>query len=308
MKHIILGIAGIMMIGLIIGLIYYQNTIKTASLPQNPTAQNAQEQETVQEQPLHAAHTIDYSLDNDELNITFDRGESWTKVPIELENVFDGEYNGNKQELIDNSYILTESRVAFLYSDGVNWESKKIILTYSVDQGKTWEDTVVAEPFPAIRFRKVDFINDEFGYVIISGDRTMSQELSIVFLTHDGGKTWEETNNSGATRLISDGGFIDENTGFLSFGTINPQEPDVYVTQDTGDSWQQAAFHIPTKYEEIFVNAEIPVKEDDHLAVLVNQGPNGDYRGGEVKGKFVSNDNGETWDFSREVEPNETEE
>lgn len=49
----------------------------------------------------------------------------------------------------------------------------------------------------------------------------------------------------------------------------------------------------------------MPVKEEDHLAILVNQGPNGDYLGGKVKGKFISKDNGKTWDFSKEVQPNE---
>jgi hypothetical protein len=53
--------------------------------------------------------------------------------------------------------------------------------------------------------------------------------------------------------------------------------------------------------------AEVPFQEDDHLTVLINQGPNGDYLGGKVKGKFISSDNGKTWAFSMEVLPNESE-
>ena len=63
-----------------------------------------------------------------------------------------------------------------------------IVLIYSNDQGKTWEESLVTEPFPVMRFRKVDFLNENFGYIIISGDRPMSQEASHVFLTHVGGK------------------------------------------------------------------------------------------------------------------------
>jgi len=37
----------------------------------------------------------------------------------------------------------------------------------------------------------------------------------------------------------------------------------------------------------------------------VNQGSAGDYNGGQVKGKFISVDNGKTWEFQQEVEPNE---
>ena len=105
-------------------------------------------------------------------------------------------------------------------------------------------ESLVTEPFQSCIFRKVDFLNENFGYIIISGDRTMSQEASHVFLTLTV-ESWEETNNSGVTRLISDGGFLDELTGFLSFGTINPVEPDLYVTNDGGNSWSEAVINIP---------------------------------------------------------------
>lgn len=310
MKNIIFGMSGIMIVGLIIGLFLYQNQAKTVTQQFGPNTKNQitpEKSGSEQEQPLHADDTTDYALQNNELNITFDQGNSWIKVPIELDKLFSGEYNGNKQELIENSFILTENRVAFLYSSGENWAEQKIIVTYSLDKGKTWKNAVVTESYPSIRFRKVAFLNDNFGYVIISGDRTMSQELSSVFLTNDGGESWEKTTNSGTTRLIADGGFINESTGFLSYGTINPQEPDLYVTEDAGESWVKAEFHRPTKYEQIFVSSEIPVQEGNHLMVLVNQGPNGDYKGGKVKGKFISKDNGKTWDYVMEVVPNEPE-
>ena len=81
----------------------------------------------------------------------------------------------------------------------------------------------------------------------------------------------------------------------------------VFLTHDGGDTWTQAQFDIPEKYERIFVQAEEPIKEKDYLSVLVNQGPNGDYAGGKVKGKFISEDNGLTWKFHMEVAPDETE-
>jgi len=316
-KKSILGVSSIIMIALISAtVIYYPNSneIIHPQLGQLHNAQDNQESknqsqqpQSEQLQPIDTDDAITYTLQNNELNITYNKGNEWMKVPVEKNQLFEGEYNGNKQELIENSYILTENRVAFLYSDGARWDQKGILLIYSTDQGKTWEESLITKPFPAIRFKKVDFLNDNFGYVIISGDRTMSQESSHVFLTHDGGKNWEETNNSGVTRLISDGGFVDESTGFLSFGTINPEKPDLYVTEDGGMNWNESTFHIPKKYHQIFVSAETPVKEDGHLAVLVNQGPHGDYEGGSVKGKFISNDNGKTWDFTKEVQPNEAE-
>lgn len=307
MKKIILVLAGSIMFTLIIATVFYYQNSKEITQLNNLRGTQAPQSEIKQPhseqlQPIDIDETITYSLQNDKVNITFNKGSDWIEVPVEKDQLFEGEYNGDKQVLIENSYILSENRVAFLYS--IN---HRITLIYSNDQGKTWEESLVTGLFPVMRFRKVDFLNENFGYIIISGDRTMSQEASHVYLTHDGGKSWEETNNSGVTRLMSDGAFIDELTGFLSFGTINPVEPDLYVTEDGGNSWSEAVINVPEKYHQIFVIAETPVKVGEELTVLLNQGPNGDYEGGRVKGKFVSNDNGKTWSFQKEVQPNETE-
>lgn len=313
MKKIILSMAGVMLITLLIStVIYHQQNAVTLSeegqlnnVPYKQELQNETEQpQSEQLQPINS-ETITYSLQNAELNITYNNGSDWIPVPVEKDLLFEGEYNGNKQELIGGSYILMEDMAAFLYSEGPDWNEKRILLTYSLDQGKTWEKAVVTESSSVMRFRKVDFLDEKFGYIIISGGRTMSEEAVRVFLTQDGGVNWEETENLGVTWLISDGGFIDKSVGFLSFGTSNPQEPDLHVTQDAGHTWEKSVFIMPEKYEEVFVSAEVPVKEEEHLAVLVNQGPNGDYKGGLIKGKFISEDKGSTWEFRKEVQPNE---
>lgn len=314
MKKMILSLSSFIMIVLMTAtVIYYQDSKEMVHpiLDQQFNIQNNQEMQNEQPspeqlQPIDLEESITYTLQNDELNITFNQGNDWIRVPVEKDQLFGGEYNGNKQKLIEGSYILEEDRIGFLYSEGVEWDDQRITFLYSTDQGESWDQSIVKEPFAALRFRKIDFLNDQFGYVIISGYRTMSQEASYVFLTHDGGESWEETNNTEVTRLIADGGFIDERTGFLSFGTINPDQPDLHLTEDGGNTWSKADFIIPEEYQPVFVSAEVPEKVDDYLTVLVNQGPNGDYKGGRVKGKFVSNDNGHTWEFQEEVEPNET--
>ncbi|GIN90605.1 hypothetical protein J22TS1_16560 [Siminovitchia terrae] len=294
MKNVVFSIAALIIIGLIAGLFFYHMPSKHAEV-QEPNVQ-----ETPAKQPLYANETIDYSLQNDEVKITFDKGENWLPIPIEKDALFNGEYNGSKEELIENSYILTKKRIAFLY-----YEQDNIKMLSSIDQGESWQETLISEHYPPIRFRKTAFLNEHFGYVIISGDRTMSQEMSNVFLTLDGGKTWNETNNTNVTRLVADGGFTNEQTGFLSFGILNPEQPELHVTQDGGANWSEAEIQIPEKYRKIFVIAEAPFKEGNQLAMLVNQGPSGDYLGGKVKGKFLSKDEGKTWEFAREVQPDE---
>lgn len=308
MKPFLIGVAGLVMIGLIIATAIYQSDQK----PQPPNYGNEEPQQSQQgeqqPEPLRPTlidETIGYSLQNDQLNITFDDGRNWVTVPVEKERLFSGEHSGNKQELIHNSYILTENRAMFLIGDEYNPDGGKVELVYSLDQGQTWKTSVVSEQYMAIRFRKLDFLNERFGYCIVSGGRTMSQEGSTVFVSNDGGTTWQATNGPGITRLIYDGGFVDEQTGFLSFGIINPEKPDFYVTLDGGHSWSKADIIIPAQYDKIFVSAEMPFFEGDHLAVMINQGPSGDYKGGKIKGKFLSADRGLTWEFLMEVDPDE---
>lgn len=304
MRNLILGLGVSMLIVVIISTYLYENQVPL-TLPQINTSSEPEQTDPKPLQPIDDK-MISYTLEEDSLHITYNYGQDWVEVPIESELLFNGEYNGNEQELIPDSYILTESRAAFLYMEGDESGVNKIIVKESLDQGETWEKIVITDIFMGLRFRKIDFLSDTFGYVIATGDRTMTQEYSVVYVTRDGGETWKATVDPPTTRLLAFGGFVNDTTGFLSYGTINPEEPEVYVTQDAGETWVNAVFNLPKKYESIFVQAEVPIKDGEHLSVLVNQGPNGDYRGGHIKGEFISEDNGLTWEFSREVEPDET--
>ena len=309
MRSIILGLSVIIIV--VLGLItYIYQTQETVTL-RTDEIQQTELEDVQQSDPLYPVtdEQVSYSLQEEALHLTYNEGVDWIEVPIEKDALFAGEYQGNQTELIESSFVLTKDRAAFLYSEPIDQGSDlvRVGVKETSDQGETWEDHIVVEEISPIRFRKLGFVNDTFGYVILSMGRTMSQEYSAVYVTEDGGENWQATTELPSTRMIGFGGFVDEVTGFLSYGTINPEEPDVYVTQDMGETWIQSQFQIPEEYERIFVQAEVPIKEEDHLSVLVNQGPNGDYKGGIIKGKFISKDNGVNWQFLKEVEPSETE-
>lgn len=302
MRNGMMILSGLMTVMLLAGLYFYMQK-EPLVLPQAPQeSQGNDVEEQVRLQTINQENP-GYSLQHDVVNITFDAGENWREVPIAIEQLFAGEYQGNEQELITGSYHLTERMAAFLYTENPTADVARIMLVYSEDGGDTWKESTVVEQSSPIRFREMNFIDDTFGYVILSSGRTMSQEYSAVYVTNDGGETWEATTDPPSTRMVAFGGFVDDVTGFISYGTIDPDEPDMYVTLDSGGHWQASTFHVPEKYDQIFVQAEVPVKEDNQLKVLVNQGPNGDYEGGNVKGEFVSEDDGVTWKFSKEVEP-----
>ncbi|EOL46317.1 WD40/YVTN/BNR-like repeat-containing protein [Enterococcus caccae] len=259
-------------------------------------AEQSDREEQKQPPKITVENKIDVLVKGETLYVTYDSGENWVKVPESLEKIQFGEYTPSyDNDLMEKSYYLTKENTSFLY------ENLGLKLLQTLDQGKTWQKYEISQENVGIRFRKIDFLSKDFGYVIYSGGRVARQEGTIAYLTHDGGKTWEETASTNQTSLVQDGGFVDENIGFLSFGAA----PNLQVTKDGGVSWQAATIQVPEEYKAIFLVAEMPSKTGDQLELLLNQGEVGDYRGGLVKGKFISKDNGENWVFDREVEADE---
>ena len=307
MKKWIVALSGSMLVVLLIASFVY---VRTPNDVQNGlNAENKAHKSNIVEsetsEKLYAEETIDYALAENQLYITFNKGKEWIEVPMK-QNPLINDRGSDKGELADGSYLLSEERVAFLSTKEIANPVGQLWVNYSLDQGKTWHESFVVETFLGNRFWKLDFLDDQFGYLITTGEKVVGQEIIYVYITKDGGQSWQSaTDEPLDTNLIAAGGFIDTKIGFLSVNHINPTEPTLLVTRDTGKTWDASVIEVPEEYHEIFVAAEMPYIEDDHLAVLINQGPNGDYKGAKVKGKFISTDQGATWHFSTEVEVDE---
>ncbi|WP_249260862.1 hypothetical protein [Virgibacillus pantothenticus] len=148
MKTLLSGISALMLIGLIIATVIYQQTFSNASIADLDEAEkgNTKEESDLPEDvnptdSLVTNQTVDYAIENEQLFVTYDKGTDWIHVPIEKSLLFAGDYNGREDELILQSYILSEERTVFLHPKGEN----AVAITYSLNKGKSWQTSVIVE-------------------------------------------------------------------------------------------------------------------------------------------------------------------
>ena len=252
-----------------------------------------------------------YQIENDTLKVTYDNGNNWHSVPASLGELFAGDYSGDRQELIEGSYVITPEKTAFVVgeemSGDADFQGNEYKVLQSTDEGKTWKKSNVTTS-PQVRARYINFTSEQNGSLIISYDRTMGFEANAVYKTNDGGENWslagsvEQTNQH-----VSGGGFVNEHIGYISFGSVRendePERPSLYRTADGGENWEELEIPIPLEYKGIFTEAEVPTFDGTQGILLVNQGPTGDYQGGKVMARFTSVDEGATWFFSNLADP-----
>lgn len=248
---------------------------------------------------VELSERIDYEIRDKKLRVTYDKGENWKAVPIAAEYLlFDG-YDVSK--LIDDSYVITPEITAFILNKGLS-------VLVSTDKGESWNEVLVSDQLPALRLQILGFTSAQDGYLIVTGDKTMSWEANFIFKTNDSGQSWHNVGSvDGESHLVTDGGFINDQLGFVSFGVYNqegqPPSPNLYRTADGGVNWERVEVSIPEEYQGFFKVAEIPTFYGMEGTLLVNQGQDGDYLGGKVLAKFISQDQGKTWSFAGLVDP-----
>lgn len=151
---------------------------------------------------------------------------------------------------------------------------------------------------------------DEIYVVELTGAATEVSQWTIGKITNNGTKYNKiNTITVSAPSKIE---FFEDGLGFL-------EEPDgiycpsseLLITHDSGKTFEKIEFPEGEftlsdpegkKWEDCYDYYYLPTRDDDGtLTVLVSGGYEGGYNGGKTRAKYISKDNGETWEFVSEV-------
>lgn len=229
----------------------------------------------------------DYKIEEDILSVTYDGGKQWNEVPISMDQLFArGDGNGAKKSstLESGSYFISPELTAFIYGGSSDYPVTVIL---SKDGGKTWTKHIVNDR-RGIRRNFISIIGQNI-YVLSSGDRTMSQEFSELYVSKDEGETWERVAAPfpEGSFLVTGFTFLTDDLGFITVKST--QSPSLYRTEDGGTTWNKVEIEHPKYYTMAYA----PEGEKENLILYVGVQEYGEMEG--ILRKYRSEDQGLTW-------------
>ena len=237
-----------------------------------------------------------YQVDTKEgvLRVSGADGE-WQEVPVTLEELFDrgDEMDGKLTSLQPGSYQVDENKIVFAFG-GDNAVPFSVV--FYDEESQSFKKSVVTYEFFGGRKIYVDFPeNSQEGFLIFTGERVVWHEMSFLFRTEDGGKSWKLAGL--VPDMLTDGhslttgaAFINNNVGFFTIRSSD--EPDIWRTQDGGNTWECLELpYVP----EYYGMAYTPEAHGDILCLYIGMEDYSEYGG--TKAKYESDDEGRTWEY-----------
>ncbi|MCM1122957.1 MAG: hypothetical protein NC416_10265 [Eubacterium sp.] len=271
------------------------NTEENASLSpaDNHTAENISLSPAADNSTAENAYQV--TISNDALQVC-NRNGIWMTVPITLEELFTrgDEMDGKLSSLQPGSYQIDENKIIFAY--GGDTAIPFSVIFYD-EESQSFKKSVVTNEFCGGRKIYVDFPeNAQEGFLIFTGERVVWQEMTTLFHTQDGGKSWQYMGLIGSFHaseshsLTTGAVFINNRVGFLTIRDSNT--PEIWRTQDGGKSWKhQELADVP----EYYTMAYAPEMQDGILCLYIGMEEYSEYGG--TKAKYESADEGATWEY-----------
>ncbi|QIK86797.1 hypothetical protein G7061_09305 [Erysipelothrix sp. HDW6B] len=249
-----------------------------------------------------------YSVDDMNLKIRANSKESWIQTPIPssgFSTQFQNHYTKDKRIEFEGQNII------------VFHKNQGPAITSSQDGGVSWNTTSVIPDNDlgnqlrkfSVSFANLSFVGDE-GYLVLGSHVAINSDIFTYHHTTDGGLNWTTGEIPMYSEHVIDASHIIAGKLFVTY----EKDPSLYISQDGGETFDEVILPIDDiglytdipkasgiSWNQIFLQAEAPKLEDGILTMLVNQGEHGDFNRN-VDAKFVSQDDGYTWQFDSFVE------
>ncbi len=237
-----------------------------------------------------------YRIYNDICSVSYDSGKGWADVPISLKelcSVMDGNSYFNKLQA--GSYVISPERTILAYG---GTKDTALSIIKSSDEGKTWKRIQVDKEHKfqiSGRLKFISFVSEKVGYIVVTTERAVSTEAKAVFKTTDGGDSWTEIKSETNINIhkLYQASFLTENLGFMSM--VCGDKPELFRTEDGGKTWNTIEIDMTSSY----IQPEIPYLENGKMYLLLNEG---DDSSNHKKALYVSDDNGKSFKYDKEVE------
>lgn len=97
----------------------------------------------------------------------------------------------------------------------------------------------------------IGFTSELEGYLVLLTPVSLGSQNARFFLTHDSGKTWEESGNLNEFYpfVITGVGFSSQDVGFVSYRYYHENGPIIWQTKDGCKTWDRLDIELPTQYQ-----------------------------------------------------------
>ncbi len=230
---------------------------------------------------------------NDVLHIM----QARVRILEDIEKMSWQEFNISKYKVI-KKYDNIDSEISELKSDISNVQNTIKRLRNNRDLTK-------------LDYKYKEMVSDTEGYIVYEVDRAVGDAVWKIEKTYNGGESYSSIRTINV-KTPSEIEFFENGLGFLMIpDTIYCAQSDLYITTNSGRTFTKLTFPVGKfslsnpngkKWEDCYDYFFLPTREKDGtLTVLVSGGYEGGYNEGKTRAKYMSIDNGKTWNFVGEV-------
>lgn len=199
-----------------------------------------------------------YSIDDvQNLVLSYDDGQKIVETEIQVSNPDTSSFFLSGEIAAVAQHAPQGIQVAVSHDMGNSWREGFISNDCSGSNGQIW----------------VGFSSANFGWLMLCSDITMGSEQHWLYLTYDGGTSWEEIPGNLDEvhgRMLSGFGFADASRGVACFRyEDNRFAPAVCMTTDGGKTWAKEFIVLPPEYDSLNKTPLSPLVRQGQLIVPI---------------------------------------